>query len=72
MGLTLQFYLYKQNEISLKQTFYLIPFQLLLLLKAGPNWEKYFTSRSSLLYSGITGGLIVRKHFKIQTILKGK
>jgi len=32
---------------------------LLLLLKAGPNWEKYFTSRSSLLSSGISSGLIV-------------
>merc|ERR1712071_94716 len=31
---------------------------LLLLLKAGPNWEKYFTSRSSLLSSGISSGLI--------------
>ncbi|XP_057381368.1 ER membrane protein complex subunit 6-like [Daphnia carinata] len=31
---------------------------LLLLLKAGPHWQKYFTSRSSLLSSGLSGGLI--------------
>jgi len=30
---------------------------LLLLLKAGPKWEKYFTSRTSLLTSGLTSGL---------------
>ena len=45
-----------QNIQKLKICTY---FQLLLLLKAGPQWEKYFTSRSSLLSNGLSGGLIV-------------
>lgn len=37
----------------------LLCLQLFLLIKAGPEWEKYFTSRRSLLTNGLTSGLIV-------------
>ncbi|KAI1287955.1 ER membrane protein complex subunit 6 [Halotydeus destructor] len=30
---------------------------LLVLAKAGSNWKKYFTSRSSILTSGLFGGI---------------
>jgi hypothetical protein len=35
------------------------PFQVLILLKAGSNWKKYFISRRTLLTNGFFGSLFV-------------
>lgn len=39
--------------------------QGLLLMKAGPQWKKYFINRKSLLMNGFFGGLCVSFFLKI-------
>jgi len=47
-------------------------FQMLLLLKAGSNWKKYFINRRTLLTNGFFGSLFVsfENNMKLLRILK--
>jgi len=52
----LQEYISMKSYLQITDSF---SYQCLLLIKAGPSWEKYFVNRLHLLTNGFFGGLFV-------------